>query len=31
VHETWTAGASGVRWAASPSEAIAVARSLLKP
>jgi pyruvyl transferase EpsO len=31
VHETWTAGASGVRWAASPPEAIAIARSLLKP
>jgi pyruvyl transferase EpsO len=31
VHETWTAGASGVRWAASPSEAVAVARSLLRP
>jgi len=30
VHETWTAGASGVRWAASPAEAVAVARSLLK-
>lgn len=31
VHETWTAGAPGVRWAASPSEAIAVARSLVHP
>lgn len=29
VHETWTADASQVRWAASPAEAVTVARSLL--
>ena len=29
VHEAWTADAALVRWAASPAEAVAVARSLL--
>ena len=29
VHETWTADAPDMRWAASPSEALPAARSLL--
>jgi pyruvyl transferase EpsO len=31
VHEAWTADAPQVRWVASPSEAVAAARSLLEP
>lgn len=31
VHDTWIADAPQVRWATSPSEAVALARSLLQP